>query len=72
MILSLTGNHCQNHRKEEEEDEREKSGSTAYAIIKALNRELESMGYLTIRGKIERTYLEKRYGLNTDWTKNPP
>ncbi len=36
------------------------------------HRELESMGYLTIRGKIERTCLEKRYGLNTDWTKNPP
>lgn len=41
--------------------------STAYGIIKALNTELEAMGYLTLRGKVERKYLEKRYGLSVDW-----
>lgn len=41
--------------------------STAYAVIRELNNELKNMGYRTIRGKVERTYLEKRYGLSVDW-----
>lgn len=39
------------------------SSVTAYRIIKTMNEELSSKGYLTIRGKVSRTYfLEKIYG----------
>lgn len=33
----------------------------AYGIIKQLNTELNKKGYLTIRGKIPKEYLEKRF-----------
>ncbi len=39
-----------------------KVGKTnAYAIIRKLNRELESRGYMTIRGKIPEAYLRERF-----------
>jgi len=39
------------------------SRSYAYRIVKQLNAELESMGYLTIDGRTNRKYLyEKLYG----------
>lgn len=41
--------------------------STAYGIIRELNKELVDKGSRTIRGKVEKTYLQKRYGLNVDW-----
>jgi hypothetical protein len=37
--------------------------STAYKIIRDLNAELKRQGYYTIRGKIEETYLLKRFGI---------
>ncbi len=37
--------------------------STAYRIIKELNLELSKKGFYTIRGKIEETYLLKRFGM---------
>ena len=37
--------------------------STAYKIIRELNAELKQQGYYTIRGKIEETYLLKRFGI---------
>ena len=40
--------------------------STAYAIIKNLNEELEAQGYLTLRGKVEKQYLMQRYGLSLE------
>ena len=35
--------------------------SLAYKIMKQLNEELEKKGYLIIRGKIPREYLEERF-----------
>lgn len=37
------------------------SVSYAYKIIDMLNRELSQAGYLTIPGKVDSLYLEKRY-----------
>lgn len=37
------------------------SESKAYQIIKQLNTELEQKGYLVIRGKVPRGYLEERF-----------
>lgn len=37
------------------------SNSYAYKIIDQLNRELQKAGYLTIPGKVDSLYLEKRY-----------
>lgn len=37
------------------------SKSYAYKIIVRLNRELENAGYLTVPGKVDSLYLEKRY-----------
>ena len=37
------------------------SGSNACKIIADLNRELESKGYLTVKGKVVATYFEERY-----------
>ncbi len=33
----------------------------AYTIIRTLNKELDKKGYLTIRGKVPRKYLEERF-----------
>ena len=42
------------------------SRGKAYKIIKELNAELKSMGYIVIAGKIPRAYWEKKfYGHNT-------
>lgn len=35
--------------------------SKAYAIIRKLNRELETQGYITIAGKCSRKYFEEKY-----------
>lgn len=35
--------------------------SSAYAIIKQLNRELDEKGYLTIRGKVPAKYFRERF-----------
>lgn len=35
--------------------------SYAYKVIGQLNRELEKSGYLTIHGKIDSLYLQKRF-----------
>lgn len=37
--------------------------STAYQVIRDLNKELNNEGYLTIRGRVEETYLRERYRL---------
>lgn len=37
------------------------SESHAYVVIRTLNQELEKAGYLTIRGKVDYSYLRKRY-----------
>ena len=37
--------------------------SMAYKYIAELNRELEEQGYLTVKGKVPKKYLEKRFGL---------
>lgn len=43
------------------------SESTAYGVIRQLNQELDKAGYITVRGKISRSYFEKRtYGVNAD------
>ena len=39
--------------------------STAYAIIKRLNTELEKKGYLTLRGKVDQRYLLDRFNLQS-------
>ena len=37
--------------------------SKAYKMISTLNQELHQQGYLTLNGKVEESYLKKRYGL---------
>lgn len=37
------------------------SNSYAYKVINQLNKELEKAGYLTIHGKVDSLYLNKRY-----------
>lgn len=37
------------------------SESKAYELIRQMNSELAARGFLTIRGKIPRSYLEKRF-----------
>ena len=37
------------------------SNSYAYKVINKLNQELEKAGYLTIHGKVDSLYLNKRY-----------
>lgn len=40
------------------------SKATAYSIIRKLNEELNSKGYLTLQGKVAKVYFdEKWYGL---------
>ena len=36
------------------------SESFAYKIMRKLNAELEAQGYITVRGKVPKTYLEKK------------
>ena len=40
------------------------SRATAYRMIKRLNAELESQGYLTLTGKVPLNYFLKRYCLD--------
>ncbi|MDE5696302.1 MAG: transcriptional regulator [Lachnospiraceae bacterium] len=43
----------------------EVSESKSYDIIRTLNRELASKGYLTIPGKVSRAYFEEKlYGMH--------
>lgn len=37
------------------------SNSYAYKVIEQLNKELQKAGYLTIPGKVDALYLQKRY-----------
>lgn len=40
--------------------------SRAYSIIKQLNKELIAQGYMTLSGRIERSYLLERFGLKEE------
>ena len=40
------------------------SSTYAYKIIAQLNEELKAAGYITVRGKVPKTYLEKKLCLN--------
>lgn len=45
------------------------SKSFAYKIVRQMNKELKSKGYLTIAGKVSRVYFqEKFYGLDKEDT----
>ncbi|MCI9450022.1 MAG: hypothetical protein HFE30_07205 [Clostridiales bacterium] len=45
----------------------EVSESKAYDIIRKLNEELQSMGYLTIAGKVSAAFFQKKlYGVSVD------
>ncbi len=48
------------------------SESFSYTLIKKLNAELEEQGYITLRGKVPRKYLETRIygGVNVDDREN--
>ena len=37
--------------------------SSAYNVIKELNQELEDKGFRTVRGKVNKSYLYERYGI---------
>lgn len=37
--------------------------SSAYNVIKELNQELEEKGFRTVRGKVNKSYLYERYGI---------
>ena len=39
------------------------SDPMSYKIISQLNKELTDMGYLVVRGKVSRSYFEKRFFL---------
>ena len=47
-------------RVEEVAEEMEVSKSYAYKIVQRLNRELESMGYLTVAGRVNRQYFMEK------------
>lgn len=38
--------------------------SKAYKIIRQLNDELESKGYITVRGRVPAEYFQKRFNIN--------
>ncbi len=40
--------------------------SRAYSIIKQLNQELTAQGYMTLSGRIEKSYLLERFGLKEE------
>lgn len=40
--------------------------SRAYSIIKQLNNELTAQGYMTLSGRVERSYLLERFGLKEE------
>ena len=42
------------------------SKNTAYKIIAKLNDELETKGFLTIRGRISKDYLYERMGIKAE------
>ena len=37
------------------------SESKAYKIIRQLNKQLEDMGYITIRGRVSRKFFEEKF-----------
>lgn len=37
------------------------SRTSAYSVIKELNRELAEKGYMTVTGKVSKDYFEQRY-----------
>lgn len=47
-------------RVDEVADELEVSVAYAYKVIRKLNEELESKGYLTVKGRVNREYFYKR------------
>ena len=47
-------------RVEEVAEEMEVSKSYAYKIVQRLNRELESMGYLTVSGRVNKKYFMEK------------
>ena len=40
--------------------------SRAYSIIKQLNNELTAQGYMTLSGRVEKSYLLERFGLKEE------
>lgn len=44
--------------------------SRAYSIIKQLNQELTTQGYMTLSGRIEKSYLLERFGLKEEVKSN--
>lgn len=47
-------------RVEEVAEEMEVSKSYAYKIVQRLNKELESMGYLTVAGRVNKQYFMEK------------
>lgn len=47
-------------RVEEVAEEMGVSKSYAYKIVQKLNKELKSMGYLTVSGRVNRQYLDRK------------
>lgn len=43
------------------------SSAMAYRIIARLNKELESKGYITISGRISKSYLYERMGIKDEY-----
>lgn len=44
--------------------------SRAYSIIKQLNQELTAQGYMTLSGRVEKSYLLERFGLKEEVKSN--
>lgn len=41
-----------------------------YRTVRELNEELEQKGYKTVRGRTNRFFFERRFGLNEEFAKN--
>ena len=48
-------------RAEEVAKELDVSKSHAYKIIKALNEEMEAMGFMVVAGRVNRAFFEKKF-----------
>lgn len=43
------------------------SRARAYQVIKEINKEMASKGYLTISGKVNKIYLVEKFGFKEDY-----
>lgn len=42
------------------------SESCAYRLVRQLNSELRAMGYITVKGKVNRSYFYQKFGIKEE------